>query len=83
MPRHARSADSADRYWRTYLRKLGEDLDLAGKALSAAGAAAMLAPLATKGVVAFPSPTNGVILAFGLVVVLLGIHLQAQAKPDE
>ena len=37
----------------------------------------------TKGVVAFPSPTIGVILTFGLVIVLLGIHLQAQAKPDE
>jgi hypothetical protein len=73
----------ADRYWRTYQRKLGEDFDLAGKALTAAAVAALFAPLASKGVIAFPSPTIGGILAFGLGVVFLGIHFQAQAKPDE
>ncbi|MFI4966992.1 MAG: hypothetical protein ACHP9T_16700 [Caulobacterales bacterium] len=73
----------ADRYWRTYLRKLGEDLNLAGKALAAAAVAAMLAPLASKGVMVFPSRAIGAILAFGLAVVMIGIHLQAQAKPDE
>ena len=78
-----RSPDAADRYWRTFLRKLGEDLDLAGKALSATAAAAMLAPLASKGVVTFPTPALGAILSLALVVALTGIHLQAQAKPDE
>ena len=46
-------------------------------------AAAMLAPLASKGVVTFPTPALGAILSLGLVVALTGIHLQAQAKPDE
>ncbi|HLZ76003.1 hypothetical protein [Phenylobacterium sp.] len=43
----------------------------------------MLAPLASKRVVAFPSLTIGIILLFGLVALLVGIHLQPQAKPDE
>jgi hypothetical protein len=83
MPPRPRSTDLADRYWRTFRRKLGEDFDLAGKALSAAAAAAMLAPLASKGVIVFPSGTVGAILTAGLVFVTIGIHLQAQAKPDE
>jgi hypothetical protein len=83
MPPRPRSPDLADRYWRTFQRKLGEDFDLAGKALVAAAVAALLAPLASKGIIAFPSPTISAILAFGLAVVVLGVHLQAQAKPDE
>lgn len=83
MPHSAKSPDLADRYWRTFRRKLGEDFDLAGKALIAAAVAVLLAPLASKGIIAFPSPTIGAILAFGLAVVVLGVHLQAQAKPDE
>jgi hypothetical protein len=83
MPHPAKSLDLADRYWRTYVRKLGEDLNLGGKALAAAAAAAMLAPLASKGVIVFPNRTIGAILAFGLAIVMIGIHLQAQAKPDE
>jgi hypothetical protein len=71
------------RYWRTYQRKLGEDLDLAGKALAATATAAMFAPLASKGVIIFPNGVSGVILAIGIGVVCLGIHLQAKAKPDE
>ena len=78
-----RKPDLADRYWRTFRRKLGEDFDLAGKTLSAAAVAAMLAPLASKGIIAFPNPTIGAILASGVVIAVLGIHLQAQAKPDE
>ena len=76
----------SERYWRTFLRKLGESLDLAGKALTAAGAAAILAPLATKAVVRFPTVSIVVTLVLGLAFVLLGIHLQAleaKAKPDE
>ena len=83
MPQPAKSPGIADRYWRTFQRKLGEDFDLAGKGLVAAAVAALLAPLAAKGIIAFPSPTISAILAFGLAVVFLGIHLQAQAKPDE
>ena len=83
MAPRSKSPESRDRYWRTYQRKLGEDFDLAGKALTAAAVAALFAPLASKGVVAFPSPAIGAILASGLVIAALGIHLQAQAKPDE
>ena len=60
MPPRHRPADFADRYLRTFQRKLGEDFDLAGKALTAAAAAAMLAPLATKGVITFPNLWIGV-----------------------
>ena len=80
----AREQDgSGKRYWRTFERKFGEDLGLAGKALSAATSAAMLAPLASKGVVRFPNPMIGGIFLGGIVLVLIGIHLQAEAKPDE
>jgi hypothetical protein len=75
-------SDLTDRYWRTFQRKLGEDLDLAGKGLAAVAAAAMFAPLTIRGVVAFPSPTVGAIIFFSFAAVLGGIHLQAQAKPD-
>jgi len=78
----AKPADLTDRYWRTFQRKLGEDADLAGKALMAVVAAAVFAPLTTKGVIAFPSPTVWGTLLVALVAVLGGIHLQAQAKPD-
>lgn len=83
MPPRPRSADFADRYWRTFQRKLGEDLDLAGKALAATAGAAMLAPLTTRGVVAFPTFPIACILLFGVAVLGAGIHLQADAKPDE
>ena len=83
MPRNPKPADTTDRYWRTFLRKLGEDLDLAGKALGATAGAAMFAPLATKGVINFSNPWIGYILLSGLVLIAAGIHLQAQAKPDE
>jgi len=83
MPSQPRSADFAVRYWRTFQRKLGEDLDLAGKALAATASAAVLAPLATKGVIAFPNLAVGSIILVGLATVVAGIHLQARAKPDE
>ena len=83
MSPRPKSPDRGDRYWRTYLRKLGEDLDLAGKALAAAGTAALFAPLTSRGVVAFPTPAIGAILAVGLAAILLGLHLQATVKPDE
>jgi hypothetical protein len=83
MPPRPRSADFADRYWRTFLRKLGEDLDLAGKAMAAAAGAAMFAPLATKGVITFPNPWIESISAAGVSLIAAGIHLQANAKPDE
>ncbi len=79
----ARRADSGERYWRTFERKLGEDLDLAGKALSAAAAAGVLAPLAANGVIGLPTPTVGGISVFGVLFIAVGIHLQARAKPDE
>jgi hypothetical protein len=83
MPRRPRSTDHVDRYWRTFQRKFGEDLDLAGKALSATAGAAMFAPLATKGVIAFPGMPVGSILVAGVAMISAGIHLQADAKPDE
>jgi hypothetical protein len=83
MPSRSRSPETRDRCWRAYQRKLGEEFDLAGKALTAAAVAALFAPLASRGVVAFPSPAIGAILGLGLSTVFLGIHLQAQAKPDE
>jgi uncharacterized membrane protein len=73
----------SDRYWRTVRRKLGESLDLAGKALMAAGTAATLAPLATKGEIRFPTVSITVVIVAGLVFLLAGIHLQAKVKPDE
>jgi hypothetical protein len=73
----------SDRYLRTVQRKLGEDLDLAGKALAATGSAAVLTPLATKGTLAFPTPQVGAIVVAGLLAAVLGIHMQAKAKPDE
>ena len=83
MPSH-RSADQITaRYWRTFRRKLGEGFDLAGKALTAAAVAATFTPLATKGELRFPSITVGAILLVGLASFLFGIHLQAEAKPDE
>lgn len=82
VPSRARPNDLTDRYWRTFQRKLGEDVVLAGRALAAVAAAAMFAPLARKGVIAFPTPTVGVILLVALAAFLVGIHLQAQAKPD-
>lgn len=78
-----RPADHIERYWRTCERKLGEGSDLVGKALTAAAGAAMLGPLAVKGEIRFPSLTVGVILVIGIAIFLLGIHLQADAKPDE
>ena len=75
MPPRLKSADFPDRYWRTFQRKLGEDLDLAGKALAATAGAAMFAPLAAKGVIAFPNLWTGSILLVGLVAVLGGLHL--------
>jgi hypothetical protein len=83
MPSRPRSADFADRYWRTFLRKLGEDLDLAGKAMAATAGAAMFAPLATKGVITFPNTWIGRIFVTGVATLVAGIHLQADAKPDE
>jgi hypothetical protein len=82
VPDRARPADLTDRYWRTFQRKLGEDVTLAGRALAAVAAAAVFAPLAKTGVIAFPTPTVGAILVFALVAFLGGIHLQAQSKPD-
>jgi hypothetical protein len=83
MPPRSTSPEARDRYWRTYQRKVGEDFDLGGKALAATAAAAMFAPLASKGAVAFPSLPIGIILLAGLVAIGLGIHLQAKVKPDE
>lgn len=51
--------------------------------MTAMAGAAMFAPLATKGVIVFPNPSVGSILAVGLVALSAGIHLQARAKPDE
>ena len=65
------------------MRKLGEDLDLAGKALTATAGAAMCAPLATRGVITFPNLWIGSIFVVGIATVVAGIHLQADAKPDE
>jgi len=78
-----RPADYRPRYLRTYRRKLGEGFDLAGKAMTATAAASTLSLLATKGVSRFPSPSVGVTIAVGLATILVGIHLQAEAKPDE
>ena len=75
-------AQNRARYWRTFRRKLGEGLDLAGKALTAAAAAATFSPLATKGDLVFPTGSVASLFAVGLVLFLLGIHLQAKAKPD-
>jgi hypothetical protein len=83
MPPQPKSADFPDRYWRTFLRKIGEDLDLGGKALTATAGAAMFARLATKGVIVFPNLAVGGILMGGLAALCIGIHLQAEAKPDE
>jgi hypothetical protein len=83
MPPRPKSPELTDRYLRTYQRKLGEDLDLAGKALAATAAAAVFAPLASKGVIVFPSLPIMTIMIAGLVAIGLGIHLQAKAKPDE
>jgi hypothetical protein len=82
----AGSTPRGDRYWRRVLRKLGESLDLAGKALIAAGAAAILGPLATKASLRVPTLSITATLTLGLAFVLLGIHLQAleaMADPDE
>jgi hypothetical protein len=79
----ARPVVDSDRYWRTVRRKLGESCDLGGKALVATGAAAILAPLATKGAITFPSAWVLGVLALGIAFSLLGVHLQAKAKPDE
>jgi hypothetical protein len=82
----ARQPPRGDRYWRTVLRKLGESLDLAGKALIAAGAAAILAPLATKAALRVPTLSITTTLILGLAFVLLGIHfqaLEAMADPHE
>ena len=72
-----------DRYWRTVQRKLGETCDLGGKALVATATAAILAPLATKGGVAFPTFSVSVVLTLGIAFCLSGVHLQARSKPDE
>jgi hypothetical protein len=78
-----RAGDHTARYWRTCRRKLGEGFELGGKALTATATAANLSPLATKGELHFPNFTVGVILLVGVVTFLIGIHLQAEAKPDE
>jgi hypothetical protein len=83
MASETKSADPRGVYWRAFQRKLGEDFDLAGKALGATGGAAIFAPLASKGVIAFPNLTIGFILCFGLVAIWFGIHLQAKVKSDE
>ncbi len=83
MARSVRVVVDSERYWRTVRRKLGESFDLGGKALAAAATAATLTPLATKGVLGFPTgPVIGVLVA-GIVINLFGVHLQAKAKPDE
>ena len=43
----------------------------------------MFAPLAIKGVIAFPNPWIGSIFVAGFAAVVAGIHLLADAKPDE
>lgn len=78
-----RQASEKDRYWRTVRRKLGEGLDLGGKALMATGAAAIVTPLATKGAITFPSASVAGTFLFGLALFVSGVHLQAKAKPDE
>ena len=70
------------RYWRTFRRKLGEAVDLGGKALLATAATATFATLATNGALIFPNLSVGFIYLAGSTLLLLGIHLQAQAKPD-
>jgi hypothetical protein len=74
---------ASKRYWRTFKRKMGEGLELAGKALVAAAAAAEGAPLISKGHLGIPTLTIGALFGGGLALVLIGYHLQAQAKPDE
>jgi hypothetical protein len=74
------------RYWRTFLRKSGEALDLGGKALTAAGAAGVLAPLATKAVLRIPTAAILATILVGIAFVVFGVHLQALAdrsSPDE
>lgn len=83
MPLRPKTAPDSARYWRTCRRKLGEGFDLAGKALIATAGAATFTPLATQGALRFPTLTVGAIFAAGLAAFVLGIHLQAQAKPDE
>ncbi len=65
----SRLREARDRYWRTYQRKLGEDFDLAGKALAATAGAAMFAPLASKGAIVSPNLPIGTILIAGLVAI--------------
>jgi hypothetical protein len=65
------------------MRKMGEGLELAGKALVAAAAAAEGAPLVSKGHLGIPTLTIGALFGGGLVLVLIGYHLQAEAKPDD
>jgi hypothetical protein len=74
---------ASKRYWRTFERKAGEGLELAGKAVIAAAAAAEGAPLISKGHLAIPTITTGILFVGGLVILLIGYHLQAEAKPDE
>ena len=76
------NARNRARYWRTFRRKLGEGLDLAGKALTAAAAAATYSPLVTNGELVFPTWSVTGLFAAGLALILFGIHLQAKAKPD-
>jgi hypothetical protein len=83
VPERTKPADPADRYWRTFLRKTGEDLDLAGKALGATAGAGVFAPLAAKGVINLPTLPIGAILVASLAMIAGGIHLQAKVKPDE
>lgn len=77
---------ASERYWRTFIRKLGEAIDLGGKTLTAAGAAGVLAPLATKAVLRIPTGSIVATIAVGIAFVALGVHLQAladKAKIDE
>lgn len=83
MASRPKPASDGSRYWRTFRRKLGEGFDLAGKALIATAGAATFTPLATQGALRFPTLTVGAIFAAGLATFVFGIHLQAQAKPDE
>ena len=87
-PNEAHGAKTPDtrsdsgRYTRTITRKVGEGLELAGKAVVAAAAAAEGAPLIGKGHLAIPTVTIAVLFIGGLVLLLIGYHLQAKAKPD-
>jgi hypothetical protein len=74
---------ASDRYTRTITRKTGEGLELAGKAVVAAAAAAEGAPLIGNERLAIPTVTIGILFIGGLVLLLIGYHLQAKAKPDE